>query len=716
MSAWQFARLDSDTQTLALASCGGRLPFVVHWGRHLAMDDDLQALAATHERALGRAMLDHLPELSLCPEDGWGFPGHPGLRGVRADGSGWLTRFQLVSMSGGGETVSILGCDDIAGLEIGFRFELKPASGVIESHAKITNVGADDYRLDWLSAPVMPAPGGADDMIGFAGQWCGEFDTQRVPWRRGQHVRENRLGRTSHEHFPGLLVPLPGCTETAGHVYGFHLGWSGNHRLVAEELADGRRMIQYGEYLLPGEVSLRPGESYSTPVLFAAASTKGINGLSHEFHGHVRHHIVRFPDRTRPRPVHYNGWEAVYFDHDLDVLKDLADRAARIGAERYVLDDGWFGRRDDDTSALGDWNMDERKYPDGLKPLIDHVNGLGMAFGLWVEPEMINADSDLFRAHPDWHLHVDPYPWLTGRNQLVLDLTRAEVSDHVFNALDALLDEFPIDYLKWDMNRSLTLAGSAGRPAVHRQTRAVYALIDRIRSAHPHVEIESCASGGARIDYEILKRTHRVWLSDSNDAHERWRMQNVASIFLPPEIVGSHVGPRTCHTSGRRLSMPFRAAVAMSGHMGIEMDLRELTAEEEADLSRLVAFYKSNRGLLHGGCVHRLETAGHDMIAQTVVGRDGDRFLVFAGQTVAQTRQSAPILRMSGLDPDAVYRVRLCEPLRIPEAVNKRLDFALSSDCGVSLSGMALMETGIALPNAFPDMLWILEGERLPDQ
>ncbi|MEL6702199.1 MAG: alpha-galactosidase, partial [Pseudomonadota bacterium] len=319
-----------------------------------------------------------------------------------------------------------------------------------------------------------------------------------------------------------------------------------------------------------------------------------------------------------------NTWEALYFDHDHDKLRALADAAAEIGAERFVLDDGWFKGRNDDTTSLGDWVPDPDKYPNGLHPIVDYVvDEKGLEFGLWVEPEMVNPDSDLYRAHPDWVLQLDPYPLMTGRNQLVLDLTNPAVKDYLFDRLSALLNEYRISYLKWDMNRDLVLPGDgAGHAAVHRQTTELYRLIDRILAAFPHLEIESCASGGGRIDFEILKRTHRFWTSDSNDAVERMRIQTGFSHFLPPEVMGSHVGPDWCHTTGRGFHADFRALVASYGHMGLECDLTKISDTDTETFRAAIADHKIDRDLLHTGDFFRVRTVDPALIGAAIVSTD----------------------------------------------------------------------------------------------
>ncbi|MCB1884760.1 MAG: alpha-galactosidase [Geminicoccaceae bacterium] len=503
----------------------------------------------------------------------------------------------------------------------------------------------------------------------------------------------------------GATKACPRRHRDRGRGVGLHFGWSGGHRMLVEELPNGRRQVQFGAVLAAGEVVLDPGGATAAPGdLIAAFGDRGRNGLANAFQAAFRRR-VRFPAPGRPRPVHDNVWEAVCFDHRLDVLKDLADRAARMGAERFVLDDGWFGRRDDDTSGLGDWGVDRRKYPEGLSPLIDHVEACGMTFGLWVEPEMVSRDSDLARSHPDWIIMPDGLVPVTGRGQHVLDLAKPEVGDAIFDRLDALLAEYRIDYLKWDMNRDVV---HDARPTA--RTLALCALLDRLRGAHPSVEIASCASGGPRIDAGILRRTHRVWLSDSDDAHERWRMQRTASQFLPPGIVGSHVGPRRSHTSGRVLPMAFRAAVAVTGHMGFEMDIRELTEEEGTMLARYTTFYKEHRAWMHAGTQHRLAT--HPDCAATVfVSQDGARFLAFAATTASPLNETVPPLRLAGLEPDARYRLRLLNADEVSPRATRHFPSPLLEPGGLAFSGQALMTAGIVLPFAFPDAMWLVEGQ-----
>jgi alpha-galactosidase len=407
-----------------------------------------------------------------------------------------------------------------------------------------------------------------------------------------------------------------------------------------------------------------------------------------------RAHVLGGRLRSRPRPVHLNTWEAVYFDHDVGALKSLADAAAAVGVERFVLDDGWFRGRADDRAGLGDWTADPAKYPQGLTPLIDHVRGLGMAFGLWVEPEMVNRDSDLARAHPDWILGVDGRDQPLGRGQYVLDLANPAAFEAIADTLDALLASHEIAYLKWDMNRDLTHARSRGRPAVHAQTLAVYALIDRLRSAHPQVEIESCASGGGRIDFAILARTDRVWASDCLDPFDRQAIQRSLSIFLPPELIGSHVGAARSHTTGRSASLALRALTALFGAMGVEADVRAMGGSEREGLTRWIALYKRWRPLIHGGALRRLDHP--DPGCFCIMVGDGDDALVSIAQVESPISALPAPLRLPDMGPAAWTVQRLGDTAGWRRRMKRAPATALGEP--VTLTGGLLARPGLPLP------------------
>ncbi|MEO9896752.1 MAG: alpha-galactosidase [Paracoccaceae bacterium] len=686
-------RLDDGRQTLVLGSNRGRMAEVVYWGPRLPDDEDLTSLFEASAIDVTGGMLDANPELSICPEASRSFPGQPGFVIRQADGTQISPKFSFEKAETDDNFLVLTYVDETHKLTYQARFAIDPVTHIIEANATLES--EDPIQLHWLSAPVFPAPQLSDEMIDFAGRWCGEFQMNTTPWSTGMRCRENRTGRTGHEHFPGLIIPCRGATNTFGQAYAFHYGWSGGHRMVAEELPDGRRQVQFGH-----ATGTEPETStqFQTGKVYAVFSDDGLNGCAVAFQRHLRDRIVTFPDANRPRPVHYNCWEAVYFDHDLDVLKDIAKRAASLGAERFVLDDGWFGKRDDDTSSLGDWLVDPRKYPDGLAPLIDHVASLGMTFGLWFEPEMINQDSDVFRAHPDWVLGDEDQT--LGRQQMAFDMSLPAVQSFLFDRLSAILSEHDIDYVKWDHNRVLPMPDAG-------QTRGTYALLDRLRREFPQVEIESCASGGGRIDFGIMERTQRVWLSDSNDAVERLKIQHNASLFLPMAVTGSHVGPRECHTSGRSLNIRFRAWVAAQRHMGFEMDPRELTEDETQVLRDVTAWWKRNRDWMQNADILRLDSADPAVLAEQQLSRDGAQFVVFAGKATTSDQISPRPLRLTQLVPNAKYRVELINKDDVTHL--SRGTIALKND-PIVVSGSYLMNHGLTLPWSFPETMWVLQG------
>jgi len=689
-------RLDDGQQTLVLAARRGRLPECVYWGAALPHGENLEALLAANALDVTGGMLDENADLSLCPEASRSFPGQPGLILRDTDSTPLLPTFCFAEAREDGTGLHLMYRDDDARIGLTFSFNADVETHVITCE---TTLNADrPMHLDWLAAPVLPAPQLSDEMIDVSGRWCGEFQLSRTPWSAGMRYRENRTGRTGHEHFPGLIIPTRGTTNCQGEAYAFHYGWSGGHRMLAEELPDGRRQVQFGH---AARMETTPATQFRTAPLYITYSNAGLNGCAVAFQRHVRDRIVTMPYPDRPRPVHYNCWEAVYFDHKLPVLKDIADCAAKLGAERFVLDDGWFGTRDDDTQSLSDWTVDPRKYPDGLTPLIDHVHGLGMTFGLWFEPEMINPDSDIHRAHPDWAL--GSMDQTLGRQQKALNMALPEVRDYLYDRMSAILRDHQIDYIKWDHNRVLPMPDAA-------QTRGTYALIDRLRAGFPLVEIESCASGGGRIDFGILKRTHRVWLSDSNDALERLRIQHDAALFLPASVTGSHVGPRHCHTSGRTIDISMRAWVAAQRHMGFEMDPRELTDHETRILTDVTAWWKANRDWMMRADILRLDSADPAVIAEQQLASDGSRFVTFAGKAATSAQISPRPLRLTGLDPAATYRIDLINRSMAPGL--SRGTPALKSG-PLALSGQYLMHHGVTLPWHFPETMWVLKGTRL---
>ncbi len=680
-------RIDAPGQTLVLVSDGG-VPVAHYWGAALPASQALNEVEVIAARDVTGGMIDRLPDVSLCPEAGQSFPGQAGLVAYR-DGQPLYPRFKLIEADG-----MRFVCQDAAlGLTVTFQFAVE--GDVVAASTRLE--AEDTITVHHLAAPVMPGPQYGAEILDFSGRWIGEFQMERAPWRAGIHMREARGGRSGHEHPPIAYFPEAGAKNTTGTVFAMHYGWSGGHVMYAEELPDGRRQIQFGH----ATGTRASGTTFETGKLYLAVSDTGLNGCATAFQRHLRDQVVTWPHPDRPRPVHYNCWEAVYFDHNVDVLKDIADRAAKLGAERFVLDDGWFGKRDDDTTSLGDWDIDPRKWPDGLTPIIDHVKSLGMVFGLWFEPEMVNMESDLARAHPEWIL--GPEVQIEGRQQRVLDVGNPDVRDYLFGKIAAVLSTHDIDYIKWDHNRLLPIADAA-------QAEGVYNLMGRLRADFPQVEIESCASGGGRIDAGILAHTQRVWLSDSNDALERLRIQHDAALMLPLAITGSHVGPRHCHTSGRVHDIRFRAWVAAQRHMGFEMDPRELTEEEAKVLSDVTAWWKSNRDWRHTADILRLDAADPSVIAEQQLSADKARFVVFAGKAATGAQIMPRPLRLTGLDSEATYKIELTNRDEAHHLSRREMPL---KDGPVTLTGQLLMQHGLILPWSFPDRMWVIEGQKI---
>jgi alpha-galactosidase len=699
--------LHSPTTTVLLTH-DDDVPRVLHWGRRLGDGPyDVAALEALLDAPVPHGGLDSVPPLSVLPEQVRGWASFGGIAGHRTDGTAWVPLLARTASEATASSFTWTGTDTLTRLRVTITVVLD-GHGVLAVSTSLTNDGDDAYTLDSL-APVVPLPARAAEAMVLTGRWAHELQASRHALGPFALVRETRKGRTSHESAPTIAVGTRSFGEQQGEVWLAHLAWSGNHRVSVETLPDGRRVLSMSDLLLPGEGVLAPGETYDAPAVLGTWSASGLTTASQQFHEHVR---ARLSHPRTPRPILLNTWEAVYFEHDVTGLQRLADAAASVGVERFVLDDGWFRGRDDDTSSLGDWYVDERKYPHGLGELADHVVGLGLEFGLWVEPEMVNPDSDLYRAHPDWVLHVDGHEPLLGRHQLVLDLGRAEVFDYLLERLDALLGEHPIAYLKWDHNRELVAASYRGGAAgVRRQTLALYALLDELKRRHPNVEIESCSSGGGRIDLGIAARTDRFWTSDCNDALERQTIQRGFSYLLPPELMGAHVGGAWSHTTARTQTLPFRAATALFGHLGFEWDLSTASAEDRAGVAQVIEVHKRFRPLLHGGRVVRVDHPGDTAILHGVVAHDGSEALFCYAQLMASDATVPAPARLVGLDPARRYRV---ERVLLPGA---NWDMSRHHpgwyDAPVEVAGDVLAEVGLPMGVHVPEQATLIHATAL---
>ncbi len=695
--------LSADGAFLVLDTAGPGLPRVLHWGGDPGVSAPDGTPDADAARAFATGDRDWPPPIrGLLPTQGEAWFGRPALAGHR-DGQVCPPRFELsapVSVTvpdlgadriGAGGAVEVRAIDARAGLALLSTLDMTP-QGVLRLRHELTNTGSGSYTLDRLTC-LLPIPAQAGELLDFAGRWSRERSPQRSELRQGTWSRESRRGRTGFD--AGLLIAgTPGFGFRHGQVWGVHTAWSGNHVQYAERSAEGHAVLAGAELLDAGEIRLGEGESYRTPWVHFATSDSGLDGLGRRFHRLLR---ARPRHPRTARPLTLNIWEAVYFAHDPDRLLALADTAASVGVERFVVDDGWFRNRRDERAGLGDWYVDRKVWPQGLGPLADRVHGHGMQLGLWFEPEMVNPDSDLFRAHPDWVL-ADPQrlPY-EARHQQVLDLARPEVSAYLLERISALVDEYGVDYLKWDHNRDLAEAVHDGAPGVHAQTLAVYRLLDGLRLRHPGLEIESCSSGGARADLGILEHTDRIWGSDNIDPLARQAVQRWTGLLIPYELIGSHIGSSPSHISGRSADLAFRCATAIFGHAGIEADLAAWSTAELAGLGLWAESYKRLRPLLHTGDVVRADHPDPAVWVHGVVSADRSHALFAYVQLDTSVPEAAPPMRMPGLDPDGRYTVTVRHELSVDE--RGLPPWARRTDLPApTLTGRFLAEVGVAAP------------------
>lgn len=575
-----------------------------------------------------------------------GWFGPPGIDIRRPDGVGLY--FAPVDSRLEATADSLMGSlkDPITGVVVTVAMQVM-AEGALRIETAIENGGSEPVVVARLASAMFPVPSESGTVLSWRGFHASEWNECVEPLPAHGWYRESRIGITGHGGPPGFYLCPPGAPFDSGLTLAAQLAWSGDSRLGIERLADGRRIATLEAVLQPDDILLAPGARYTAPAVLLGISMAGRNGAMAQQHAAVRESIV-WPGRAMaPRPVHLNSWEACYFAQDEAKMMALAEAAASLGVERFVLDDGWFCNRSDDRRALGDWTPDPIKYPRGLAPLARTVASLGMQFGLWVEPEMVSPDSDLYRSQPSWALSLPGQEGPLGRNQLVLDMRKAEVRDHLCEVLDGLLAELPISYLKWDHNRAHAPSGGA------HQVKGTYELLSRLRRAHPDVEIESCASGGGRCDAGIASFVSRFWTSDNLDAVSRADIQRGFVAFLPPETMGAHVGASPAHATGRHQSLAFAAAIACMGHFGVELDPLRLNQAERDELANWIAFYKDWRGVIHGGEV-RLGS-GADGLTWQAHG-DGSQWLLFAIRTRParnQRPQSLPLPFLRGAHWDA---------------------------------------------------------------
>ncbi len=685
-------RLDGKDLTVVFATMGDTLD-LIYIGARLPDDEDLAGLSAAGQFGLHENQPDVPPIGGLLPEAKNGYAGRPAVR-VRKDGHLVGTDCQLQGVATSGDSVTAIWIDHNVHLQVSVIWKLTP-DDIITCKYCFTNIGEYELLMESASSLVLPLPARFDCVTSFPGRWAREMQETHHDLGRGAIEMRSSGGKPGFD--PGNWLLFSGGINKG--VIGCHICWNGDHLSHVEQSQDGRATLIM-ESILDADDSVLSGggELQSADTLLTYASNQ--DELTHKFHRHVRDEILPHRAQWGPRKVHLNSWEALVFDLSEQSLMALADKAAALGVERFVLDDGWFKGRRSPHSGLGDWTVDADIFPEGLAPLIDHIKALGMDFGLWVEPEMMSPNSDLYRNHPDWCIHDNSGNRPTERHQLVLDLSRPEVMEYLASSINALLDNYDIAYIKWDHNRRLFPSGTA-------QANGYYELLTAIANANPNVEIENCSSGGGRVDLRSLRLAHRVWPSDNNDPIERLRINQSWTKFLPLEILGNHVGPSPNPISGRQTGMDFRAKVAMFGHMGVEAKPADMTDDEREILALHITLYKQWRDVLHSGQFWQLDHEDNNIYGQIVV--DDDKAIAFSSQTSFAEHFNVSPVRLKGLEPDAFYTVKLPKPW--PAKASRYLANPDLWSGKLVLSGRALMEQGLVLPLTHPETAWIITLE-----
>lgn len=578
-----------------------------------------------------------------------------------------------------GDTLTIELVDISRPFTVTLRYTVDPATGIIGRSASARNGGTAPVRIDQIASGTATLPYQPGYRLSYlAGRQLAEFTLRQQPVGPALAVLESRRGATSNHMAPWFAIDRQGVTgEEAGPVWFGTLGWSGSWRISVGTDLIGRVRIMGGYNPYDFAWQLRPGETLDTPVFYLGYSDQGMGGASRLQHRFQIGTILPGGGKPRLRPVLYNSWEATEFAINEAGQMALAEKAARIGVERFVMDDGWFGARDNDHAGLGDWTPSKEKFPDGLRPLIDRVHALGMEFGLWVEPEMVNPDSDLYRAHPDWVINFTGRPRTESRNQLTLNLARADVRDHVLAVLDELLTKNDIQYLKWDYNRSFSEPGwPEQRPEDQQRlyveyTRNLYAILAELRARHPRVEIESCSSGGGRVDLGILRYTNQVWTSDNTDAFDRLTIQDGFTHAFTPAIMMAWTTDTPNWATGRSVSLAYRFLSAMQGGLGVGNNLNRWSDADFAIATKMIADYKTIRATVQTGALYRLARPGGSgpTVDTLYVGQDRRQAVLFHMLQNYQGSDDLPAIQLRGLDPGRRYRVRVAGGGPLPEGV-----------------------------------------------
>lgn len=582
----------------------------------------------------------------------------------------------------GTETLTIVLKDEIYSLEVRLIYKVLPELDLIERSAVLVNTGSEDVVLESVQSAAWSMPELADyRLTHVTGKWAGEFQLRETRLSEGKKVLESRRGFTDSHANPWFVIDNGSATEQDGQVWFGALAWSGNWKIVAERTAFGNVLVTGGINDFDSEWTLGPGDSFETPVFIGGYASGGFGSMSRRLHRY-QYEVVA-PGRGL-RPVLYNSWEATYFDVNVQDQMALAERAAKVGVELFVIDDGWFGERNHDRAGLGDWTVNPVKFPNGLGELIGKVRELGMEFGIWVEPEAVNPDSELYRRHPDWVYHYPTRSRTELRNQLVLNISMPEVQQYVIDFMSELLSQHDIAFVKWDMNRTITEPGMQNHPLNRqkelwvRHVRSLYDIWAELRRKFPHVAFETCAGGGSRIDFGMLRYADQAWPSDNTDAFDRLSIQEGFSYAYAPKLMTCWVTEEISGMNKRATSMPYRFHSAMTGTLGIGANLNHWSEEQLEEAAALVAQYKLIRPLVQEGRQYRLDLLKHKGVhAVQYVAENGEESVLFAFLHAQKLGDKLPRLCLQGLNPDKRYAIDGMEGTH---------------------SGQALMRIGVELP------------------
>ncbi len=579
------------------------------------------------------------------------------------------------------QTLEILLEDSVSGVQVKLLYGVLEKEDIITRSAEISNCGTAGIVVEKAASACLDFVTGDYDLLSFWGRHVMERNLQRREIAHGSFGIGSRRGTSSHQYNPAVILAGKNTTEEHGNCYGLVFVYSGNFMCEAEKDQFEQTRVLMGLHSDLFHYSLEPGETLTVPETILGYTDKGLGQLSILFHRCIMEHICRGGYRDLPRPVILNSWEAAYFDFDGETICGLAKDAAALGIDMVVMDDGWFGKREDDNSGLGDWQVNQRKLGCTLKELTEKVNGFGVKFGIWIEPEMVSEDSSLYREHPDWALQTPGRKPVRGRNQLVLDFTRKDVRDAVFKAICGVLDQGNIEYIKWDMNRSISdvysMQDKQGKVA-YDYVLGVYDFLEKLIKRYPDMLIEGCSGGGGRFDAGMLYYTPQIWCSDNTDALDRVLIQYGTSFLYPVAAVGAHVSAVPNHQTGRSVSLHTRGVTAMAGAFGYELDPGELTDEERDEIRRQIRQYKKHEELIRKGDYFRLSDPFQDTYAAwQFISKDKDRVLLNVVMLEVHGNMPVTYVKLRGLQGDMVYE---------------------DVDTGKRYYGSALMEAGMPMP------------------